>query len=187
MPKTVAKNLPQGIKRLSWEELQKRREKGLCFNCDERFTPGHKCSTRQAFLVEPASSDEDNELEATTEADKAEIYVHAMIGVKGPRTIWLGSWIRNRRVIVLIDNGSSHNFINQELSKKINLKVETVEPFHVKVANGEKIVCTQQYRAVPIRIQGITITADLFSLPLGDLMLYWGYNGWRIGQDFNRL
>lgn len=44
----VTKASPPGVKRLSWEELQRRREKGLCFNCDERFAPGHKCATKQA-------------------------------------------------------------------------------------------------------------------------------------------
>lgn len=31
------------LKRLTWDEMQKRRSLGLCFNCDERFTIGHKC------------------------------------------------------------------------------------------------------------------------------------------------
>ena len=29
------------FKKLSWAEMQVRREKGLCYNCDERFGPGH--------------------------------------------------------------------------------------------------------------------------------------------------
>ena len=29
------------IKRLTWDEMQKRRAQGLCFNCDEKFTLGH--------------------------------------------------------------------------------------------------------------------------------------------------
>jgi len=39
-------------KKLSWEEMQKRREKGLCFGCNEKFTPGHRCHTPQAFSIE---------------------------------------------------------------------------------------------------------------------------------------
>ena len=26
--------------------------KGLCFNCNEKFVPGHKCNVVQAFLIE---------------------------------------------------------------------------------------------------------------------------------------
>jgi hypothetical protein len=39
-------------KKLSWEAMQKRREKGLCFNCDERFTPGHRCEVKHLFIIE---------------------------------------------------------------------------------------------------------------------------------------
>lgn len=40
------------MKKLSWEAKQKRREKGLCFNCDERFTPGHRCEVKHLFIIE---------------------------------------------------------------------------------------------------------------------------------------
>lgn len=35
--------------------MQQRRRKGLCFNCDEKFTLGHKCKKQQLFqfLIEP--------------------------------------------------------------------------------------------------------------------------------------
>ena len=31
------------MKHLSWEEIQKERAQGLCFNCDEKFTARHRC------------------------------------------------------------------------------------------------------------------------------------------------
>ena len=31
------------VLQLSWEEMQRRHLQGLCFNCNERFTVGHKC------------------------------------------------------------------------------------------------------------------------------------------------
>ncbi|KAF2317412.1 hypothetical protein GH714_021927 [Hevea brasiliensis] len=37
------------VKRLTWEEMQKRRADGLCFNCDEKFVPGHRCSKPNCF------------------------------------------------------------------------------------------------------------------------------------------
>jgi len=39
------------IKCLSQTELLARRAKGLCFNCDERFIPGHRCKTPQFLLL----------------------------------------------------------------------------------------------------------------------------------------
>lgn len=101
--------------------------------------------------------------------EQAEISLHAMADVKGPKTMRVESWIKGKRVMVLIDNGSSHNFLNQEVAKKLNLKAERVQPFYVKVANGEKLGCTTIYNQVSIRMQGVTIITDLFALPLGGL------------------
>ncbi|XXG42547.1 hypothetical protein AAC387_Pa01g2801 [Persea americana] len=34
-------SMPTGVRRLSLTAQRERREKGLCFNCDEQFRPGH--------------------------------------------------------------------------------------------------------------------------------------------------
>ena len=40
------------VKKTSWEEMQKRREKGLRFSCNERFAPGHRCANKQLFVFD---------------------------------------------------------------------------------------------------------------------------------------
>jgi hypothetical protein len=45
-------------KKLSWEEMQKRREKGLCFGCNEKFTSGYRCQTPQALSIEVSATEE---------------------------------------------------------------------------------------------------------------------------------
>ena len=32
--------------------MEERRKKGLCFNCDEKFRPGHHCKSAKLFLLE---------------------------------------------------------------------------------------------------------------------------------------
>lgn len=44
------------IKRLPWDEMQRRRAQGLCFTCNERFTTGHKCQGPQLLLLESPNS-----------------------------------------------------------------------------------------------------------------------------------
>lgn len=100
----------------------------------------------------------------------------------------IGSWVRNRRVITLIDNGSTHNFINQDVAKKINLKVTPIDPFQVRVANGDRLTCSHIYKAVPIKLQGVGITADLYAIPLGgtDIVLgiQWLENLGKVVTDY---
>ncbi|CAA0819826.1 Unknown protein, partial [Striga hermonthica] len=159
--------------RLSPEEVKRRREKGLCFKCEERFTPGHQC--KQAFVIEVANPDDkedeveeeppqEDEIEAFRE--EPEISMHAMAGIRGPRTMRLPAWVKDRRVMVLVDNGSSHNFINADLSQKLRLPTTKIEPFEVRVANGERLQCSESFRKVLIKFQGVTVKADLYALPL---------------------
>lgn len=175
LPVNTTRPTPTGVRRLPWDEMQKRREQGLCFNCDEKFVPGHKCKVKQAYLIEPIdSSDDEGANDSSHEVDDAEISVHAMADVKGPRTMRIGSWIKGRRVVVLIDNGSSHNFINLRITRKLNIQSTKVDPFFVRVANGEKLHCDTLFKAVPIQVQGVTIRADLFAIPLGGIDIVLG-------------
>ncbi|CAA0822121.1 Unknown protein, partial [Striga hermonthica] len=94
------------VKRLTEEEMARRREKGLCFRCEEMYMPGHRC--KQNFLIEFMDSDEEEpvieeerEVEVEVLNDEAEISVHAMAGTKGPRTMKLPAWLKYRRVTVL--------------------------------------------------------------------------------------
>ncbi|XP_037496276.1 uncharacterized protein LOC119371008 [Jatropha curcas] len=77
------------IKRLTWEEMQKRRMTGLCFNCDEKFTPGHRYHRAQLLLLE---SDVNTEIssEEVVKHDcdsQLEISLHALLGWSAPRTM----------------------------------------------------------------------------------------------------
>jgi hypothetical protein len=51
-PATPPPNPPSlPIKRLTQAQMQERRAQGLCYNCDEKFVPGHKCSTSRFLLL----------------------------------------------------------------------------------------------------------------------------------------
>jgi len=38
--------------KLSPAEIQLCRENNICFTCDEKFTPGHKCATKHYFIIQ---------------------------------------------------------------------------------------------------------------------------------------
>lgn len=39
------------FKRPSEAELQAKREKGLCFHCNERYTIGHPCKNKELYIM----------------------------------------------------------------------------------------------------------------------------------------
>ncbi|XP_058078836.1 uncharacterized protein LOC131227133 [Magnolia sinica] len=47
------------VQRLSPLQMKERRAKGLCYNCDDKWGPGHKCKSARLFIMEWADSEED--------------------------------------------------------------------------------------------------------------------------------
>ncbi|KAF2295031.1 hypothetical protein GH714_031162 [Hevea brasiliensis] len=121
------------IKRLSWEEMQNRRAKGLCFNCDEKFVPGHRCTKPQLLLLDGGFDIDDDD-----EDGEPEISLHALTGWSSSGTMRVVIQIKSLELICLIDSGSTHNFINEKVAGSLKLLVEPTRPFNVKVANGSQ-------------------------------------------------
>ena len=47
--------------------------------------------------------------------------VAAMIGISQPQTIKLFVYIKNTKVMVLVNSGSKHNFIDSRVAKQLNI------------------------------------------------------------------
>ena len=54
---TNSNNLPFSFKKLTSQEARERREKGLCFYCDEKFMLGHRCQKTQLYMIEDVPPD----------------------------------------------------------------------------------------------------------------------------------
>ncbi|RVW93094.1 Retrovirus-related Pol polyprotein from transposon 17.6 [Vitis vinifera] len=169
------------MKRLTWEEMQKRRAQGLCFNCDDKFTVGHKCRGPQLLLLEGNSSpnkeddiDEEIEEPAINEQTEPEIFFHALTGWSTPKTMRITTKIGQHEVVVLIDSGSTHNFISEKVVDMLHLPVVPTDPFTVKVANGTPLKCQGRFEHVHVILQGIPFSLTLYSLPLTGLDLVLG-------------
>lgn len=90
------------FKKLTWAEMQAHREKGLCYNCDKKFGPGHKCKTQQIFLLEADAEideiiDERTRENQVDEEDKDEtpaVSIHALSGYASPQTMRVSGRIK---------------------------------------------------------------------------------------------
>ena len=69
-------------------------------------------------------------------------------------------------VMVLIDGGSTHNFIKSTIANKLSLLIVCISAFQVFVGNGASIECTAKCVGLPIVIQGHVFTMDLYVLDL---------------------
>ena len=89
------------IEIFSEEDMREHREKGLCYNCDEKFTKGHRCVEQNIYLLDvdsppapkffydaqdPTNDDGDIQQLLALE-DQPEISLHALAGVTTPQTM----------------------------------------------------------------------------------------------------
>ncbi|KAA8524177.1 hypothetical protein F0562_010393 [Nyssa sinensis] len=110
-----------------------------------------------------------NELEHEAGEEQAEITLHAFSGWKGPRTMKLQAFIGKQPVTVLVDSGSSHNFVSDRVACHLHLPVTSTKKFNVKIADGGQLSCQEKHEAVRLEIQGFSFAVTLFSLPLQGL------------------
>ncbi|PNY17781.1 Ty3/gypsy retrotransposon protein [Trifolium pratense] len=170
-------------RQLSPTEMNERREKGLCFNCDERFSRTHRCKAR--FLLFIADEDEElagldpGETDPPPAADplpdvsglveefhSAQLSYHALSGVQSAQTIRVPGRVGAHSVRVLVDGGSTLNFIQAQIAHKLGLPHIPSTPIKVIVGNGEELSSTQVCRGVQLEMQGHVFAVDLYALNL---------------------
>ncbi|VFQ77447.1 unnamed protein product [Cuscuta campestris] len=153
------------IRRLTYAEKKDRDAKGLCYNCDEKWSKGHRCGR---FLLLLEDDEEDLSPGAVDEtllmADVSTL--NSMAGVTAPRSLRLSGMIAGGVVDVLIDGGSTHNFVHPRVVERLQLPVVNVAAFRVYVGNGASLLCDAQCRDVELLLQGVSFSVDVFVLPI---------------------
>lgn len=170
VPNSASSGIP---KKLSWEEMRTKRSLGLCFSCDERYTPGHRCRKPQLLLMEGGDDEEEFE-EATEELPEPEITIHALTGWGSPKTIRIQARVNQQQMTALIDSGSTHNFISERAANRLNLKITPIKTFKVRVADGYPLQCRGSYQQVAVDLGGVSFVVDLYALPLTGLDMVLG-------------
>uniref|UniRef100_A0A2C9UNY7 Ty3 transposon capsid-like protein domain-containing protein n=1 Tax=Manihot esculenta TaxID=3983 RepID=A0A2C9UNY7_MANES len=137
------------VKRLTWDELNERKKLALYFKCNEKFRPGHRCKKLFSIQAVLEESDDDMEMEIE-EQDQTEvpaISLHAISGFEGPDTMRLRGKLANQFGTILVDSGSTHNFVSEKFARKAGIEPTTSKKIKVLVASGEELMslgkCTQ--------------------------------------------
>jgi hypothetical protein len=97
------------------QQLEERKEKGLCFNCDSKYSKGHMCGEKQLFYIDCEEEEEQEQepsLDENVEAILSEeltpmISCNALAGIITPQTLKIEGYIKKEKVIVIIDYGST--------------------------------------------------------------------------------
>ncbi len=67
---------------------------------------------------------------------------------------------------MLVDSGSSHSFISEQLAHRLQGVCSSVTPLKVKIADGGILQCSQEFSNCQWWIQGESFCTDLKVLPV---------------------
>lgn len=127
------------------KDMDERRAKGLCFWCEEKYTPAHKCKKKQAYVMqlitEENEEDEENE-DKRVEGEMAsdmQLSLNAMWGTQGTQIMRIKGECGKRILHVLVDTGSTHNFLSTKMASKLKCELQKAAGISVEVANGQQL------------------------------------------------
>ncbi|XP_074297274.1 uncharacterized protein LOC141627979 [Silene latifolia] len=99
--------------------------------------------------------------------------------------------VRNQEVHVLIESGSTHNFVDEEVARRLGCRMSTTYPLEVSVANGEKILTTKACKGFKWQLHGVKFNVDVMVVPLGGcemvLGVQWLASLGPVSWDFREL
>ena len=179
--------------RMSLVELKERKEKGLCYNCNEKFAPGHRC--KKLFLIEACTAEEDGDMvmdvESNDEPKTPGKSLHAISGGNSLNTMKVLGSIPVVSTMVLLDSGSSHNFISEGLARKLGLQPTKNQSIRVMVASGDKLTSKGICARIAIKLGMFLTHAIFYILPLEGYDVVMGTHWLRtlreILWDFSKL
>ena len=138
------------IVRLSAAEKAEKVKRNECVYCPEKYSRTHVCNRKfYALMGEddveeiPVPHDEsDSDEDSSNMVISSDVSTIIVIGPKlRPRSIRITGKIHDSSVSVLIDGGSTHNFIKPAVAEKLSLPTHSVTPFRVFVGNGASLRC----------------------------------------------
>ncbi|RWW89713.1 hypothetical protein BHE74_00001250 [Ensete ventricosum] len=164
-------------KKLTRDKLRKRSTERLCWHYDEPWSREHHCKKGRLLMIEPVE-DEDREpseegLEPEEEATEeepqpADYQVHALAGYSNPQTMKVGGLLKQQPITILIDMGSTNNFLNSKVVTRLVLQIEGCNKFDIKVTDGQILNCDQRFPRVKLLLQDQEVVADFFLRPIDD-------------------
>jgi hypothetical protein len=197
---------PLKIQKLTRAEMVERQLKGLCYNFDDKYFSGHKCKERNIFIaISDDVSEEDVEAHLVSESSEPTditppldppevepvISLNALMGFSAPQTLKLIGYIKNRKVIILVDSGSTHNFIHRCIAQETNCYIYAINNFQIKIANGGSMKCGGHCENVCLQIGDYHLKSHMFSINMGGCDIVLGADWLRtlgpILMDFKEL
>ena len=95
------------------------------------------------------------------------ISCHALVDISTPQTLKIQGYIKKKKVTMLIDSGSTHNFINYKLAKYLNWFVYLAPEFQVMIGDGGTINCSRKCHNIKLNMGEYFLDSPMISIQMG--------------------
>jgi hypothetical protein len=186
--------------------MVERQLKGLCYNCDDKYFLGHKCKEQNIFMeISEEISKEDEETPSMSESPESTditapsnplevelvISLNALTGFFAPQTLKIIGYVKYRKVIILVNSGSTHNFIHRHIAQETHCYIHVINNFQIMIINGGSMKFGGHCENVCLQIGDYHLKSHMFSIDMGgcDIVLgaYWIRTLGPILMDFKDL
>lgn len=100
--------------------------------------------------------------------EDGEISLNALEGQPSPRTMKMKGYIGKRPFTILIDNGSTHNFLDPKAAQRLKCPLEPATPITVTIEDGGKLCSNQQCTDFKWRMGDLNFQDSVRIIPLGE-------------------
>jgi hypothetical protein len=95
------------------------------------------------------------------------ISLNALTDFSTPQTLKLIGYIKHQKVIILVDSGSTHNFIHRCISQETHCYIHAVNNFQIMITNGGSMKCGGRYENVHLQIGDYHLKSHMFAIDMG--------------------
>jgi hypothetical protein len=101
------------------------------------------------------------------------ISLNSLAGFSSPQTLNIIGYIKHRKVIILVDSGSTHNYIHCHIAQENNFYICAVNNFQIMIANGGSMKCGGHCENVCLQIGEYHLKYHMFGIDMGgcDILL----------------
>jgi hypothetical protein len=95
------------------------------------------------------------------------ISLNDLTGFSAPQTLKLINYIKHRKVIILVDSGSTHNFIHLRVAQETHCYIHAVNNFQIMIVNGGSMKCGGHCENVRLQIGDYNLKSNMFAIDMG--------------------
>jgi hypothetical protein len=119
------------------------------------------------------------------------ISLNCLTGFSVTQTLKLIGYIKHQKVIILVDSGSTHNFIHRRISHETHCYIHVVNNFQIMISNDFSMKCGGHCENVHIQIGDYHFKSHMFSMDMAGCEIVLGVDWLRtlgpILMDFKEL